>query len=97
MRDEEWLVRAMEQTADGAVVHVQGLSELVRDTTASFYPSLDGIEVLDPAAARVVAGSSPQFRRARLWLESTIRKTAVPIGEQGLTTSTQGLADALSY
>ena len=97
VRDEEWLVRAMEQTADGAVVHVQGLSELVRDTTASFYPSLDGIEVLDPAAARVVADSSPQFRRARLWLESTIRKTAVPIGEQGLTTSTQGLADALSY
>ena len=64
IRDEEWFVRATEETADGLLVHVQGLGELVRDTTASFYATLDDIRPLDPAAARVVADDSPQYRVA---------------------------------
>ena len=43
VRDEEWLVRATEETADGTLVHVQGLGELVRDTSASFYTRLDDV------------------------------------------------------
>ncbi|MFI2711966.1 helicase-related protein [Micromonospora sp. NPDC018662] len=97
VRDEEWLVRAAEETADGTLVHVQGLGELVRDTTASFYTRLDRVVVSDPARARVVADASPRYRTARLWLESTLRKTAVPLGERSLTAATRGLADALSY
>lgn len=97
IRDEEWFVRATEETADGLLVHVQGLGELVRDTTASFYAALDDIRPLDPAAARVVADDSPQYRVARLWLESTIRKTPVPLGETALTASTGALAASLSY
>ena len=97
VRDEEWLVTATEQTAGGLLIHGRGLSELVRDTTASFYDTLDGIEALDPAAAIVVADDSPRYRSARLWLESTYRKTAVPIGDRSLTVSTRALADALTY
>ncbi|PWU54784.1 helicase [Micromonospora sp. S4605] len=97
IRDEEWLVLATEETADGTVVHVQGLGELVRDTSASFYTRLDQVKPLDPAKAEVVADSSPRYRTARLWLESTIRKTAVPVGERSLSVATRGLADALSY
>lgn len=97
VRDEEWLVRATEETADGLLVHVQGLGELVRDSTASFYTALDDVVPLDPAAATVVADESPHYRVARLWLESTIRKTPVPIGEASLTTSTGALAKTLSY
>ncbi|WP_405113489.1 DEAD/DEAH box helicase [Micromonospora sp. NBC_01405] len=97
VRDEEWLVRAAEETADGTLVHVQGLGELVRDTTASFYTRLDRVVVSDPARARVVADSSPRYRTARLWLESTLRKTAVPLGERSLSAATRGLADALGY
>ena len=97
VRDEEWLVTATEQTTDGVLVHGQGLSELVRDTTACFYQSLDHIQALDPAAATVVADDSPRYRDTRLWLESTYRKTAVPIGDRSLTVSTRALADALSY
>ena len=85
IRDEEWLVRATEETADGTLVHVQGLSELVRDTSASFYTALDDVTALDPALAKVVADGSPRYRTARLWLESTVRKTAVPLGERSLT------------
>jgi len=97
IRDEPWLVRATEQTTDGLLVHAQGLGELVRDTEASFYASLDTITPLDPAAAKVRADDSPHYRIARLWLESTIRKTAVPLADQSLTVSTRALADALSY
>jgi superfamily II DNA or RNA helicase len=97
VRDEEWLVQETEETADGLLIRVRGLSELVRGNTATFYDSLDTITALDPGQATVVADDSPRYRTARLWLESTIRKTAVPLGDAGLTVSTQGLSDALAY
>ncbi|OXM51853.1 helicase [Amycolatopsis alba DSM 44262] len=87
----------MEETTDGQLVHVQGLGELVRGTSASFYRNLDEVVPLEPADATVVTDDSPRYRTARLWLESTIRKTPQPIGEQALSVATRGLADALSY
>jgi hypothetical protein len=97
VRDEEWVVQETEQTRDGLLVRVQGLGELVRDTTASFYESLDVIIPLDPSVARVVADASPHYRTARLWLESTFRKTAVPLADPALTVAPQALADPLIY
>lgn len=63
----------------------------------SFYASLDDITALDPAKAKVVPDSSPRYRTARLWLESTLRKTPVPLGDRSLTVSAQALATPLSY
>lgn len=97
VRDEEWLVTATEPTTGGMLLHVQGLSELVRETEASFYTSLDHIEVLDPAAATVIGDASPGYRSSRLWLEATLRKTAVAMTEDALTASTQALARPLAY
>ncbi len=97
VRDEEWLATATEQTSGGLLIHCQGMSELIRDTTACFYDTLDDIEPLDPEAAIVVADDSPRYRSSRLWLESTYRKTAVPIGDRSLTVSIRALADALVY
>ena len=75
----------------------RGLSELVRDTTATFYESLDTITVVDPARMTVVADDSPGYRRSRLWLEATLRKTALPVDDPELAVSTQMLADPLGY
>lgn len=97
IRDEEWLVTSAEQGSDGWLVRARGLSELVADTTASFYSSLDRIEVLDPRDAALIADDSPGYRKARLWLESLLRKTPFPYGDQTLTVSTQMLADPLGY
>lgn len=97
IRDEEWLVTSAEQGADGWLVRVRGLSELVAETTAAFYSSLDTIEVQDPSKAKVVADGSSGYRDSRLWLEALIRKTPVPYGDQNLTVSTHMLADALAY
>lgn len=96
-RDEEWLVTHVDPTADGPLLTLQGLSELVRGTSASFYSSLDGITVLDPRAAQPRADDSPHYRKARLWLESTIRKTTVPLDDQHLVVSHDALADPLEY
>ena len=98
VRDEEWLVTGVEHTTDGRLLRCQGLSELVRDTTASFYEGLDAdLRVLDPAEASVVADDSPHYRRSRLWLEATLRKTAVPLDGTALTVSGDMLADPLGY
>jgi superfamily II DNA or RNA helicase len=97
VRDEEWLVTGVESTTDGWLLTVQGLSELVRDTTATFYESLDDITVVDPAKTMVVADDSPGYRRSRLWLEATLRKTALPVDDPSLTVSSEILADPLDY
>jgi len=63
VRDEEWLVTAAEQTIDGWRLDVVGLSELVRETSATFYTGRDGdldtVELLDPRQARLVRMPPP--------------------------------------
>ncbi len=97
VRDEEWLVTGVDDTTDGALLTVQGLSELVRDTTATFYESLDEITPVDPRLINVVADDSPGYRRTRLWLEATLRKSALPIDDPSIGVSTEVLADPLAY
>ncbi|MGP5194824.1 DEAD/DEAH box helicase [Arthrobacter rhombi] len=97
VRDEDWLVTSTSSTTQGILVRVQGLSELVRDTTASFYSGLDDIEVVDPRRATVTADGTPNYRRARLFLETTLRKTPVPATSNRLGVSTRMLAATLKY
>ena len=96
-RDETWLVTSVEDTPDGPLYAVRGVSDFVKDTTASFYASLDKIDVLAPEDAEVVADTSPRYRRTRLWIEATLRKTPVPVDHPGLTVATDMLADDLPY
>jgi superfamily II DNA or RNA helicase len=97
VRDATWMVTSTEATTSGTLVRVQGISELVRDTTASFYSGIDTIESLDPADAKVVADTSSGYRTAKLWLEATLRRSPVPLNTPELTVSTQMLADPLDY
>lgn len=97
VRDEDWLVTSTSFTSSGTLVKVQGLSELVRDTEAAFYSDLDNIEVVDPRLARVVADDSPNYRRARLFLETTLRKTPMPATSNALSVSTRMLSKQLNY
>ena len=76
IRDEEWLVQnALPVNTGGTAVRVTGLSELVRNQEAIFLTKLDKIEELKPEETRLVADDSPQYRRARLYLESLLRRT----------------------
>ena len=97
IRDETWLVQRVERASDGWFVEVQGLSELVRGTQATFSSAIDDIVPLDPSKATVKVDASAHHMQSRLWLEATLRKTAVPLADSTLTVATQGLADALPY
>ena len=97
VRDAEWLVTSVEQATDGFFVHVIGLSELVRDTTATFSNTIDTVVEVDPADVRVVPDRSPGFRRSRLWLEATLRKTPFAVTDPELVIAGRGLANHLDY
>lgn len=76
IRDEEWLVKsALPVNTGGTAVRVVGLSELVRNQEAVFLSKLDKIEELRPEKTILKADDSPQYRRARLYLESLLRRT----------------------
>lgn len=97
VRDADWLVTNATPTRDGLLVEVTGLSELVRDTRAAFYENLDEIVPFDPRAAKVRTDDSPRHRRSRLWLEATLRRSPLPLGDGRLSVSTEMLADTLGY
>mgnify|MGYP001941807769 CR=1 FL=1 len=97
VRDELWLITNVAQSVDGYLLKVRGLSDYVRDTTASFYTALDDVEVFDPAKVEVVADHSPGYRTTRLWLETTLRQTPVPLYQERLSVAEGMLMDPLDY
>lgn len=97
VRDEQWLVSSVDHTADGELLTVRGVSELVEGTTAQFYTSIDKVTTSDPANTRVIADESSHYVKSRLWLESTLRKTSLPISEPRPVMVSSALADPLSY
>ncbi|MBB5154205.1 SNF2-related protein [Saccharopolyspora phatthalungensis] len=98
VRDEAWIVRSAERLKNSAwAVSCTGVSELVRDTDATFLTDLDQLRPLVPEKAEVVPDDSPQFRRTRLWLEAVLRKTAVPLHDERLIVSHRMLLDELGY
>lgn len=97
VRDEDWLVTGVEATGDGVTVRVVGLQGLAQDQPAAFQSSLDHIEVKDPRKATIVGDGSSKYRKARLLLETTLRKTPFQRNSNALTVSTQMLARPLSY
>ena len=97
VRDELWLIPSVPQSVDGYLLKVRGLSDYVRDTTASFYTAIDDVEVFDPAKVEVVPDRSPGYRTTRLWLETTLRQTPVPLYQEQLSVADQMLMDPLDY
>lgn len=97
VRDEQWLVTNVARSTDGFRIKVRGLSDFVRDSTATFFTALDEIKVFDPSEVTAVPDNSPGFRHSKLWLESTIRQTPVPLNSENLEVSPGMLADSLDY
>ena len=94
IRHEQWLVKQVTSTRyDGWMLEVIGTSPLVRGTEAVFYQCLDDIKVLDPNKTTLIGDDSPHHRRARLYLEAIVRKTALPQTEHGLALADGFLMD----
>ncbi len=54
-------------------------------------------QAVGPRAGQVKVDTSAHHVESRLWLEATLRKSAVPLTDPTLTVATQGLAKALPY
>ncbi|MGQ4549114.1 helicase-related protein [Dermabacteraceae bacterium P13077] len=96
-RDETWMINAVEQTGDGSLLRVRGVSNFVADKEAVFFTKLENIKPFDMSNVKTVADNSSHYRNTRLWLESVLAATAVPMGYTDLTVSRDCLADPLSY
>lgn len=79
IRDEEWLIRRVDPSADGGwLLTCDGISELVRSQSALFLTALeDKIEVLDPATTALIPDDSPTYNATLLYLESQRRRSVV--------------------
>jgi superfamily II DNA or RNA helicase len=98
VRDEEWLVRSVRTIGqDETRLEVTGVSELVRDQNAVFYDTLDRVERVDPRSATPVFDETPAFRRSRLWLESVLRRSPVPVSDTRLAVGHRALLDRMDF
>ena len=97
VRDEEWQVTKATRSVDGWKLDVRGLSEFVRDERAVFYSSIDEVVPFDPADVTPVVDGSAHYRHARLWLETQMRQSPLPLYLKGLSVSSDMLMDPLEY
>lgn len=97
VRDEEWLVRRVDPSADGGwLLSCDGISELVRGRPALFLTELeDEIQVLDPSATEIVPDDSPTFNASLLYIES-IRRKLVP-NDGGIHLGHRGVMNLVPY
>lgn len=91
IRDEEWLIRRVDPSADGGwLLTCDGISELVRGQSALYLTALeDDIEILDPAQTLLVPDDSPKYNATMLYLESQRRRTVpndtrIHLGHRGV-------------
>ena len=78
IRDEEWLVRQVDQQDGGYTLTCDGVSELIRGVEGKFHSLLeDDIQLLDPRETKLRVDMSPNFVDSRLYIESHLRRTVV--------------------
>lgn len=97
IRDEEWLIRRVDPSADGGrLLTCDGISELVRGRSALFLTHLeDEIEVLDPGATKLVPDESPTYNASILYLESLRRRSVA--NDENIHLGHRGVMNLMPY
>jgi len=89
IRNEEWIVRNVEQCdMGGHQLECIGVSETVRHRDAIFLTAIDTVKVLDPRETELVSDISPRYMSSLLYLEARLRQTvptdsAIALGHRG--------------
>ena len=105
VRGMEWLVQKVETNSLGnPTLYCRGVSSLVRDREAAFLADVEtspapgdagGIQLVDPAKTRLVDDTSPNYRDARLYIESQLRRRVPCDGK--IHVGDKAAMDTLSY
>ncbi len=75
IRDEEWVVKKIETNSLGnKSLYCTGVSPLVKDREAIFLADLEDIQVVNPAEVKLIADTSPFYKKSLLYLESHWRQ-----------------------
>lgn len=77
IRDEEWLIRKVDNNSlGGQTLTVTGLSRLVKDKESIFISQLEDIITINPEETKLVPDRSAKFINSRLHMESLLRRKA---------------------
>jgi len=96
IRDQEWVVRNTDRTyGNDYLIHVTGLTPLVRDVQWQFIQKKEHIIEVRPEETKLVSDDSPNYFAARLHIESLLRTTPPP--DNKLYLGHRAAMDDLSY
>ena len=76
VRDEEWMIKKIDRNSFGnRTIYCIGISPLVKDKESIFLEDLeDDITIIDPINTKLVADTSPFFKKSKLYIESNLRQ-----------------------
>ncbi|MBK4141542.1 hypothetical protein GWO54_02900 [Corynebacterium macginleyi] len=92
-RDEHWLVSNVTRTTDGFRIRARGVSDYVRDTTATFFTALDDSTVFNPANVTVAPDELRIFGTLACGWSRRCAARRCPLYQKQLEVATQMLAD----
>ncbi len=95
-RGEDFIINKVEENQHNSILHVTGISELVKGKRFQFDTSIDGgIRVLNPEDTRMVADVDTGYRKTKLYLETQLRNST--LNSQKICIASKAAFDVAEY